>query len=145
MITEIHRQIDDDLRREWAVPLGSFEVLAALRELGGRARPQAIAAHLRIPKSSLTRRVDRLAEEGWIERHHRVDPNDHRALDVELTPRGRALWREMNVSYRRAVNARFAGHLSDEQIAVLGEVTTRLGDPSSAPDQRQGSTVDTVE
>ena len=44
VVAEIHRGIDDDLRREWAVPLGSFEVLAALRDLGGRARPQDVAA-----------------------------------------------------------------------------------------------------
>jgi DNA-binding MarR family transcriptional regulator len=136
VIADIHRHIDDDLRREWAVPLGSFEALAALRDLGGRSRPQALARHMRIPPSSLTRRLDRLAEEGWIERYHDVDPNDHRAIDVELTPRGRTLWREMNRSYRRAVNARFAGRLSDEQIAVLGDVAAAVG---------QGSIVETVE
>ena len=47
IVGDIERRIDDDLRREWAVPLGSFEVLAALRDLGGRARPLAIAEHLR--------------------------------------------------------------------------------------------------
>ena len=126
IVGDIQRRIDDDLRREWAVPLGSFEVLAALRDLGGRARPQAISHHMRIPPSSLTRRLDRLAEEGWIERHRDVDPSDHRAIDVELTPRGRALWREMNLSYRRAVNERFAGRLSDEQVAALVEISETL-------------------
>ena len=128
IVASIQREIDDDLRREWAVPLGSFEVLAGLRDLGGKARPLAIADHLRIPKSSLTRRLNRLAEEGWIERHHDVDPADHRAIDVELTPRGRALWREMNVSYRRAVNSRFAGRLTDDQIAAVAAMTSSLTD-----------------
>ena len=31
VVADIQRHVDDDLRREWAVPLGSFEVLAALR------------------------------------------------------------------------------------------------------------------
>jgi DNA-binding MarR family transcriptional regulator len=121
VVLEVNRMIDDDLRREWAVPLGSFEVLAALRELDGRARPQDVASWMRIPPSSLSRRLDRLEEEGWVARHREVDPEDHRAVEVELTRRGRALWREMNVSYRRSVQHRFAGILDDDQIgAVIG-------------------------
>jgi DNA-binding MarR family transcriptional regulator len=116
ILGDIARRVDDDLRQEWAVPLGSFEVLAALRNLGAWARPQDIAAEMRIPPSSLSRRLDRLEEEGWVARHRGGDPDDHRAVDVELTTRGRALWREMNVSYRRAVQAHFAALLDDEHI-----------------------------
>jgi DNA-binding MarR family transcriptional regulator len=129
IVAAIHRDIDDDLRREWAVPLGSFEVLAALRDLGGRARPQDIAGGMRLPPSSLSRRLDRLEEEGWVARHREVDPLDHRAVDIELTARGRALWREMNVSFRRSVQARFAAWLSDEEIATIGSVN-RAVDPT---------------
>ena len=119
VVLEINRTIDDDLRREWAVPLGSFEVLAALRDLDGRARPQDVAAWMRIPPSSLSRRLDRLEEEGWVARHREVDPDDHRVVEIELTRRGRALWREMTISYRRAVQHRFAGVLDDDEIAAV--------------------------
>lgn len=130
---EITRRIDEDLRDEWAVPLGWFDVLATLRQLGGRARPQDVAMVMRIPPSSLSRRLDRLEEEGWVRRHREVDPDDHRAVEVELTKRGRALWREMNISYRRAVQARFAGLLDDRQVAALANVN-RLLDNSLRPD-----------
>ena len=129
IVTAVNRGIDEDLRHEWAVPLGWFDVLAALRELGGRERPQVIAELMRIPASSLSRRLDRLEEEGWIARHRHVDADDHRAVEIELTTRGRALWREMSVTYRRAVQARFAVDLSDEQIAAVGEVVTNI-DPA---------------
>lgn len=119
VVDEVSRTIDEELRAEWAVPLGSFEVLDALRTLKGRARPQDVASHMRIPASSLSRRIDRLEEEGWVARHRGVDPIDHRAVDVELTARGRALWREMNVSYRRAVQRHVAARLDDEQVAAL--------------------------
>ncbi len=135
LVGDVTRRIDDDLRREWAVPLGSFEVLAALRELGARARPQDIAAALRIPASSLSRRLDRLEEEGWVARHRGVDPEDHRAVDVELTVRGRTLWREMSISYRRAVQAHFAGALSDEQIAAVADVGAALDGGQDLDDQ----------
>jgi DNA-binding MarR family transcriptional regulator len=126
VVLEINRSIDEDLRREWAVPLGSFEVLAALRDLDGRARPQDVAAWMRIPPSSLSRRLDRLEEEGWIARHREVDPEDHRAVEIELTRRGRALWREMSVSYRRSVQQRFAGLLDDDEITAVSAVNRRF-------------------
>lgn len=126
VVAELTRRIDDELRVEWAVPLGWFDVLAALRELDTRARPQEIAALMRIPPSSLSRRLDRLEEEGWVARHRGIDPEDHRAVEVELTTRGRALWREMNHTYRRAVQAHFASVLDDDQIAAVGDVIETL-------------------
>lgn len=128
IVLEVNRSIDDDLHREWAVPLGSFEVLATLRELEGRARPQDVADVMRIPPSSLSRRLDRLEEEGWIARHRGVDPEDHRAIEIELTRRGRVLWREMNISYRRAVQRRFAARLDDSEIANVVELARRFDD-----------------
>ncbi len=130
---EITRRVDEDLRNEWAVPLGWFDVLATLRQLDGRARPQDVAAAMRIPASSLSRRLDRLEEEGWVRRHRRLEP-DGRAVEVELTKRGRALWREMNVSYRRALQARFAGMLDDDQIETLTEINQLLDDSLTDPD-----------
>jgi DNA-binding MarR family transcriptional regulator len=133
IVPEIERRIDDDLRAEWAVPLGWFDVLATLRQLDGRARPQDVASAMRIPASSLSRRLDRLEEEGWVRRHRDVDPEDHRAVEVELTRRGRALWREMNVSYRRSLQARFAVVLDDEDIETLATtmrvLSNSMGDP----------------
>lgn len=125
-VADVNRCIHDDLVAEWDIPLGWFEVLAALQRLGGRARPSVVADELWIPASSLSRRLDRLEEEGWVARHRHVDDHDHRSVEVELTRRGRNLWREMNVTYRRAVQRHFAGRLSDDEIAVLIEVTDRL-------------------
>jgi DNA-binding MarR family transcriptional regulator len=129
LVAELTRLIDDDLRAEWAVPLGWFDVLAALWRLDGLARPQDIAAEMRIPASSLSRRLDRLEEEGWIARHRNSDATDHRAVDVELTARGRALWRAMNVTYRRSVQRRFASRFDDDRVAAITAVNTILATP----------------
>jgi DNA-binding MarR family transcriptional regulator len=67
-----------------------------------------------------------LEEEGWIARHRHVDDADKRAVDVELTKSGRRLWREMNVSYRRAVQSQFAMHLDDGDIADLRRILDLL-------------------
>lgn len=103
-VERVSRAIDADLQGEWAVPLAWFDVLAELRLAGGRARPQDLAAALGIPRATLSRRIDRLEEEGWVQRHPGRDPVDHRAVDVELTARGRSLWRAMNHTYRKSVN-----------------------------------------
>lgn len=125
-IAEVERAIDDQLREEWAVPLGWFDVLAALQRFGGRARPLDVAAELRLPASSVSRRLDRLEEEGWVKRHRDVDDLDRRAVEVELTRRGRRLWREMNVSFRRAVQSRFAGRLTDTDVHDLRRILDKL-------------------
>lgn len=127
-MAEATRRVHDDLIAEWDIPLGWFDVLAALQRAGGRARPSEVAIDLRLPPSSLSRRLDRLEEEGWIARHRYQDDHDHRSVEVELTRRGRNLWREMNVTYRRAVQRHFASALTDDEVATLGEVAARLGD-----------------
>lgn len=134
VVGQIERGIDDELRADWDIPLGWFDVLASLQRLGGRARPLDVAADLRVPPSSLSRRMDRLEEEGWLKRHRHVDEADHRAVDVELTRTGRRLWREMNVSYRRALQANFAIHLDDTDIAAIRRVVDLLvGVPDPPP------------
>ena len=119
---QLERSIDEVLTTEWKVPLGWFDVLAALARLGGRARPSEVADELRLVRSSLSRRLDRLEEEGWVARAKPESPDDHRAVDVVLTPRGRALWRAMNVTYRRAVQAHVASRLSDADVGELRRI-----------------------
>lgn len=121
MSSHIERAIDDALRAEWDIPLGWYDVLSALQALGGTARPQAVADALRLPPSSLSRRMDRLEEEGWIARR-RAERDDRRAIEVELTRTGRRLWREMGITYRRALQANFASHLTDDDIDAVRSV-----------------------
>ena len=126
LVGEIERNIDDELRAEWDISLGWFDVLASLQRLGGRARPLDVSSDMRLPPSSVSRRLDRLEEEGWIARHKYVDANDHRDVDVELTKTGRRLWREMSVTYRRSLQALFAVHLDDVDIVDMQRVLDLL-------------------
>ncbi len=116
----LERRLDAELVAEWQVPLASFDVLGALQRAGGRARPSELADDLRLSKSSLSRRIDRLEEEAWVARVRPPVGFDHRAVVVELTPRGRALWRAMNVSYRRLVQRLVSSRLAaDDDVATL--------------------------
>ena len=131
----IERSVDEALRAEWDIPLGWYDVLGSLQRRGGTARPQAVADDLRLPPSSLSRRMDRLEEEGWIARA-RSETDDRRAIEIELTRTGRRLWREMGVTYRRAVQAGFAVHLDDEMIDRVHELVAILA-PLHDPDRSE--------
>ena len=134
LTSRIERAVDEALRAEWDIPLGWYDVLGSLQRHGGTARPQAVADDLRLPPSSLSRRMDRLEEEGWIART-RSETSDRRAIEIELTRTGRRLWREMGVTYRRAVQAGFAVHLDDDMIDRVHELVSILAqvhDPERA-------------
>jgi DNA-binding MarR family transcriptional regulator len=132
VVGEVTRGVDEDLMAEWDIPLGWYEVLAALQRCGGRARPLAVAQSLRIPVSTVSRRLDRLEDEGWVARHRGIDPDDGRAVEIELTGRGRTLWRAMHVSYRRSVQQRFAVHLGDQEIAEIRHLVDLLNQTGGA-------------
>jgi DNA-binding MarR family transcriptional regulator len=125
-VGEVERAIDAALREEWDIPLNWFDVLAALQRLGGKARPSEVAEEMGMPLSSLTRRFDRLEEDGWVTRRRVTLKGDHRAVLVELTRRGRNLWRAMNVTYRRAVQSEFAQHLDGASVDVVHYVIDAL-------------------
>lgn len=126
-VRRLERRLDDGLREQWDISLAWFEVLAGLQRRRGRARPSDLADDLAIPPSSLSRRLDRLAEEGWVARQ-RIDGDrgDARAVVVELTATGRRLWREMNVTYRRLVQQHVAGRLDEGHISAIESVVAML-------------------
>src|SRR5918997_2299384 len=73
-------RLDAQLEREHALPLSSYEVLMVLADSeGGRARMGELADQLLLSRSGLTRLVDRLVRQGWVERAPCED-DDLRAL-----------------------------------------------------------------
>ncbi len=84
-------------------PLGlrasQMNVMTAVAAAGG-ARLSTIAEMIAIEPSSLSRVVDVMSRNGWVEL--RLDPDDERARIVALTRRGAALYREALPGWRRA-------------------------------------------
>ena len=82
----ITRMYDDALR-----PLGlrstQLNILVATAKLGV-ARPADLCSHLQLETSTLSRNVDRMKTNGWLEV---VDDSDRRAQPIRLTRKGRAL------------------------------------------------------
>ena len=83
---------------------GWFDLLAALRRAGPpyELNPTNLMDATMLSSGGITKRLDRLAEAGFVER--RPDPDDRRATLVRLTRKGRA-----------AINRAVETHLATEQ------------------------------
>ena len=124
--TELHRRVDMKLMDEHDLPLTWFECLAAIRDAGGTMRVHELAERLQELPSSLSRRLDRLEDEGLVRRKRTPLPDDRRAVSVSLTKAGREVWRDANITFRRMVQQHFALHLTDTDIAALQRVLGKL-------------------
>ena len=82
---------------------GEFDVLATLRRSGApyELTPTDLAAGTMVTSGAITKRVDRLAERGLVDR--RVSDRDARGRVVALTPQGRAL-----------IDRAFEAHMANE-------------------------------
>src|SRR5258708_30423899 len=60
------RQLQTDLVNKTGLDLNDFDVISQLAQAGGRLRMTDLAARAFSSRSSLTRRIDRLVEEGLV-------------------------------------------------------------------------------
>lgn len=67
----------------------AFDVLSALRRAGHpyRLSPSRLISEMMVTSGTMTNRIDRLANAGWVRRL--PDPHDRRGVLVELTEAGR--------------------------------------------------------
>ena len=127
IVADVQRKVEAGLVDDYDLPLAWFEILAALQAAGGAMRVGELCEALHELPSSLSRRLDRLEEQGFVDRMATPTPDDKRAVTVKLTREGRAEWRDANVTYRRMVQQRFASVLTDSDIAALQRIFGKLG------------------
>ncbi|MFN8021146.1 MAG: MarR family transcriptional regulator [Acidimicrobiales bacterium] len=122
----IQRRIDADLVEEFDIPLAWFEVMAALQRAGGSLRVSELCHELDDVASSLSRRLDRMEQEGHVVRESTPVEGDRRAVTVHLTRDGRSFWRDANVIYRRSVQRNFAQVVTESDIVALQRLLSKL-------------------
>lgn len=123
------------LRRGWAESIAHTGLAPhqarALRVLAreGRIRPGVLAERLRITPRSVTEVVDALLERGLLTRE--ADPDDRRAMILELTDAGAAMTEEITRCRQAHTAAVFDAELSEQEQAslayLLGRLAARLG------------------
>ncbi len=124
--TGLQRKIEQTLMDEHDLPLAWFDVLTAVRAAGGSMRVHELREVLDEVPSSLSRRIDRMTDDGYLKRKHTPLPDDRRAVTVSMTNNGRYAWRDANITYRRLVQQHFAQRLTDTDIAALQRVWSKI-------------------
>ena len=111
------RELATDLAMKTRLPLGDFDVLAQLALAGGELRMTELAGKAFSSRSAMTRRVDRLLEEGLV---RRTSSNaDGRGVVVALTDAGLARLTETVPVHLKGVSKLFLERLDDQEHEVL--------------------------
>lgn len=117
--------IDADLQAAGGIPLRHYDVLIELFEAKGkRLRMYKLAQQVALSRSSITRLVDQLAEQGFLMRE--TDPEDRRGSYGVLTEAGETALRESWPFYRKAIQRHFGSYLADEEAVVIAEAFSRI-------------------
>jgi DNA-binding MarR family transcriptional regulator len=111
------RQLQTDLVSKTGLDLNDFDVISQLAQAGGALRMTELAARAFSSRSGLTRRVDRLVEEGLVRRT--TADGDARGVVVALTGAGAARVSETVPVHLRTVAGLFMAKLDDQELAVL--------------------------
>jgi DNA-binding MarR family transcriptional regulator len=118
------RQLATELVQETGLTLGDFDVLAQLAAGGGELRMTELAARVFSSRAGLTRRIDRLVEDGLV-RRTRADA-DARGVVVALTDAGLERLTETAPVHLRGVANLFVAPLDDEELAVLERALAKV-------------------
>ena len=85
--------LERDLKRAGCPSLETYEVLRAIEESGDvPLRPVELQTRLALPQQKMSRLIDRLAKDGYVEREK--PPSDARGHFVVLTNSGRRICKE---------------------------------------------------
>lgn len=126
--SRIVRRLEAELEAEHGLTLPAYEVLAHLSEAPERRlRMTDLAKHAILTPSGLTRLIDKLTREGWVER--RRCGADARVIYAVLTPAGMRKLEAAYPTHVRGVREHYIDWLTPEQQAAVSDA---LGDLAEA-------------
>jgi DNA-binding MarR family transcriptional regulator len=122
---QLSKALDAQLEAAHGLPLTSYEVLMYLSDAeGGRMRMNDLAASVLLSRSGLTRLVDRLERDGYLERCSCA--HDARGAFAVLTPAGREKLEAARETHLAGVRELFLSHFSGEELDLLGDAWDRV-------------------
>jgi DNA-binding MarR family transcriptional regulator len=106
--------------------MGDYEVLVWLSEAEqNRMRMCDLAGALQLSPSGLTRRLDGMVKNGWVERASCA--SDRRVMWAHLTPAGLAKMQAVAPDHVASVRRLVLDPLGPEGVAQLGEIFGSIG------------------
>lgn len=125
---DVTEKLDAELRVEHGLPFGSYDVLLRLARAPGRSlRMSELAERVMLSPSGLTRMVDRLVEQGLVEREPFA--GDARVTLARLTDRGRQIVRRAAGTHLRGIREHFTGRLSPAQLRGIASALETIVGP----------------
>jgi DNA-binding MarR family transcriptional regulator len=125
------RELDEELRREHNLPLSSYDVLAQIENAGEWGlRMSGLADAVMLSRSGLTRLVDRLEDDGLLER--RECPDDARGLYAAITELGRERLSRARATHLEGVRRLFLERLDEDERRRLAATWARLAERPAA-------------
>jgi MarR family transcriptional regulator, organic hydroperoxide resistance regulator len=120
-----------ELLRPAGLTAAQAEVLAVVRDAGGPLTVREIGERLVCEGGSPSRLVASVVDAGLLQRGERA--GDRRAVELSLTPAGRAAARRVAEAERR-LHDELAGALGDREIAAVVRALRKLVDGRAAGD-----------
>jgi DNA-binding MarR family transcriptional regulator len=114
----LSRRLDDELRSEHDLSLPEYEALLRIAESpNGRLRMSQLASEVELSKSGVTRLIDRLVDDGFVQRCQ--CSHDARGAEAVLTPDGQERLRAALGTYLRGLDRLLVEPIDPSDRAAL--------------------------
>ena len=122
--------VESALKAARLPPLVWYDVLLEVERAGETGvRPFELERAMLLAQYNLSRLIDRIESEGYIER--RTCPDDRRGQTVHITQSGRAIRRRMWPVYARAIESVIGQRLNAREAGKLAEMLGKIIAPGS--------------
>lgn len=120
--------VESALKDAGLPPLGWYDVLLEVERAGETGvRPFELERTMLLAQYNLSRLLDRIEKEGYVER--RMSPDDGRGQLVHITQSGRAMRRRMWPVYASSIEAVMGERLKAAEAAELAEMLGKIIEP----------------
>ena len=121
----IVRRLDEELRAEHDLSIGEYDALVTIAQAPERRiRMRHLADEVTLSKSGVTRLIDRLVDDGLVERSACL--SDARGAEAVLTERGLARLRAASTTHLRGINEHFLAVLGRDELDGIERTMTSI-------------------
>lgn len=121
----IVRRLDEELRAEHDLTIGEYDALVTIAQAPDRRiRMRQLADEVILSKSGVTRLIDRLVDDGLVERSACL--SDARGAEAVLTDRGLARLRAASGTHLRGIQEHFLAVLGRDELDAVERMMTTI-------------------
>lgn len=128
-LTRLNQSFDRSLREKIGISQSWFEALLRLERSGGALTMTELADQIALTSGGVTRLIDRLVEEGYVER--RNCESDRRVLYAGITEGGRAKLAEAIEIHLVDLDRELMSRITESERDTLVGVMVRLRGPET--------------